>query len=418
MKYKFHINAARLGFTIAVISFFMISSFGMAQSLEKYLDQAAKNNPGLKAKYTEFEAALQRIPQVSSLPDPSLSFGYFVSPVETRIGPQKARFSLTQMFPWFGTLAAQKDAATLSAEAKYQAFLDAKNLLFFQVTAAWYPLYELNEMLRLQNENYEILTTYKQLATTAFSNAKGSMVDVIRVDIMIDNSATDIMLLKEKLRPLRTAFNKLLNRPEWSSIEVASALDISGMETGIDGDSLFAENPMLKSFDLKIKSAEAQEKAAFRHGLPKFGIGLSYILVDERPDLNIADNGKDAFMPMLSMTIPLFRKKYRAAVKEARLNQTRFTLNKSNLENNLLSAYDLANYKMEQAKQRHILYGEQISKTRQAIDLLHSAYGNSGKDFEEVLRMQQQLLRYEMSKATAVKEYYTAEAQRKYITGR
>ncbi|KAA3619395.1 MAG: TolC family protein [Calditrichaeota bacterium] len=418
MKNRFRINTAGFIFSIVAISVFLIASVGMAQTLEAYLEQAAENNPGLKAKYTEFEMAMQRIPQVSSLPDPSLSFDYFVSPVETRIGPQKARFSLTQMFPWFGTLAAQKDAATLSAEAKYQAFLDAKNQLFFQVTAAWYPLYELNEMLRLQNENYEILTTYKQLATTAFSNAKGSMVDVIRVDILIDNSATDIALLEEKLKPLRTAFNKLLNRPDSSLIEVATALDIGAMEAGIEADSLFVENPMLKSFDLKINAAEAQERAAFRHGLPKFGVGLSYVFIDERPDVNIVDNGKDAFMPMLSMTIPLYRKKYRAAVKEAQLQQMNFTLKKSNLENNLLSAFDMANYKMEQAKQRHILYGEQIGKTGQAIDLLHSAYSNSGKDFEEVLRMQQQLLRYEMSQATAVKEYYTAEAQRKYITGR
>ena len=114
---------------------------GSAQNLEEYFQIAAENNPGLEAKYKAFEAALERIPQANSLQDPTFSFGYFISPVETRVGPQRARFSLTQMFPWFGTLKASGDVATLNAEAQYQVFLDARHKLYYQVAAAYYPLY-------------------------------------------------------------------------------------------------------------------------------------------------------------------------------------------------------------------------------------------------------------------------------------
>merc|ERR1712000_551534 len=114
----------------------VLISMGLySQTLEEYFKIAAENNPGLLSQYKEFEAVLQKVPQVSTLPDPSLSFGYFISPVETRVGPQRARFSLTQMFPWFGTLKAQEDVATLMAEAKYQEFLDARNKLLYQVAA-------------------------------------------------------------------------------------------------------------------------------------------------------------------------------------------------------------------------------------------------------------------------------------------
>ena len=86
---------------IIFILFFAYNAKG--QSLNDYYTIAAENNPELKAKYKEFEAAMQKIPQVSSLPDPNLSMGYFISPVETRLGPQNVRLSLSQMFPWFGT---------------------------------------------------------------------------------------------------------------------------------------------------------------------------------------------------------------------------------------------------------------------------------------------------------------------------
>jgi outer membrane protein, heavy metal efflux system len=103
-----------------LMAMLLYSSMGFAQTLDDYFKIAAENNPGLQAVYKEYEAALQKVPQVSTLPDPVFSFGYFISPVETRVGPQQAKFSLTQMFPWFGTLKAQGDAAALMAEAKYQ----------------------------------------------------------------------------------------------------------------------------------------------------------------------------------------------------------------------------------------------------------------------------------------------------------
>ena len=124
-----------------------------AQTLDDYFQVAAENNPGLLSKYKNFEAAMQRVTQLSSLPDPNLSFGYFISPVETRVGPQQARFSLTQMFPWFGTLSFQEEAASLSAEAKYQEFLDARNKLYYQVAASYYPLYELEKLISIEEES-------------------------------------------------------------------------------------------------------------------------------------------------------------------------------------------------------------------------------------------------------------------------
>src|SRR6056297_2750922 len=118
-----------------------------AQTLETYFKIAAENNPGLKAKYMEYEIAMEKIPQVSSLPDPSFSFGFFISPVETRVGPQRAKFSLSQMFPWFGTLKARGDAAAFMAEAKFQAFINERNRLLYKVSAAYYPLYELEKVI-------------------------------------------------------------------------------------------------------------------------------------------------------------------------------------------------------------------------------------------------------------------------------
>ena len=405
-------------YIIITVITFGFSILANAQSLDEYFKIAAENNPGLQAKYKSFEAAMERVAQVSSLPDPNLSFGYFVSPVETRVGPQRARFSLTQMFPWFGTLKAQEDVATLMAEAKYQEFLDARNKLLYQVAAAYYPLYELKRLVEIENENISILTSYKDIASVKFQNGKGAMVDVLRVDIMLKDAATNLSILEQKKKPLEIRFNKLLNRQEDETIIVQDSLYVENLPVTYRRDSLLTSNPLLDELDLKIKASEAQELAATKQGMPKIGVGLDYVIVGQRTDMSVPDNGQDVLMPMVTMSLPIFRGKYKAAQKEAQLMHESYALQKEDAVNRLTSTYEMIWFEIQKQLDQIILFEEQIMTSQQSLNLLFTAYGNSGKDFEEVLRMQQQILRYQKMKATALSDYNIAIAELDYITAK
>jgi len=389
-----------------------------SQTIDDYFKIASENNPELNAKHKEFEAALQRVSQVNSLPDPTFSFGYFISPVETRLGPQQVRFSLTQLFPWFGALKAQGDAAALMAEAKFQLFMDARNKLYFKVAAAFYPLYELNDWIKIEAENIRILESYKTITTKKFENGNGSMVDVLRVDIMLKDAQTNLNILKAKEKPLTTIFNKLLNRPENEQIVMASSLKAENLPENFRKDSLLAANPTLKALDLKLEASKATELASQKQGLPKFGIGLDYVMVGKRSDVTMPDNGKDVIMPMITMTIPIFRGKYNASVKEAQLMQESYAYQKEEMTNSLLSNYEMAWFEIQQQQQLLELYEQQIQTTQQSLNLLFTSYGNSGKEFEEVLRMQQQLLKYQKMRATALTQYQIAVAKINYLTSK
>ncbi|HRW43646.1 MAG TPA: TolC family protein [Flavobacteriaceae bacterium] len=402
-------------FTIILV---LISALSNGQTLEEYFKIAAENNPGLLSQYKEFEAALQKVPQVSSLPDPNLSFGYFISPVETRVGPQKARFSLTQMFPWFGTLKAQGDAATLMAEAKYQSFLDARNKLFYEVSAAYFPLYELKEWVKIEENNIAILESYKTVSNTKFKNGLGTLVDVLRVDVFLKEAQTNLGILKRKEIPLLASFNKLLNRNEFENVSIPEAVTINVLPIDYVKDSLVINHPLLNSLELKVKAAEASERAALKQGLPKIGVGLDYVMVDKRTDMIVTDNGKDVLMPMLTLSLPIFRGKYKAAEKEAQLMQESYTLQKTEITNSLKSNYEMALFDIKQQIDMISLFDEQIIESEQALNLLFTAYGNSGKDFEEVLRMQQQLLKYDKLRISALAQYEIALAKLNYITAK
>ena len=399
---------------IIFILFFAFNAKG--QSINDYYTIAAENNPELKAKYKEFEAAMQKIPQVSSLPDPNLSLGYFISPVETRLGPQNMRFSLTQMFPWFGTLKAQKNATTLLAESKYQAFLNTKNQLFYQVATVYYPLYELVKLKNIEQDNIKILESYKNIANSKFENGKGNLVDVLRVDIMIKDAETNLEILNKKEPALTSWLNSILNRKYDEKIVVAQEMEVLELPFQYRKDSI-ATNPLLQELELKKQASEAAIEVARKQGLPKLGLGLDYVVVGKGMN-NFPDSGKDVIMPMVTFSLPIFRKKYTAAANEAKLMQESYSFQREAIENKLNGTYYKLSFELERERDLLKLYEGQVTTLSKSLNLLFSYYSNANKDFEEVLRMQQELLKYQKLQLSSISTFYLKLAELNYLTAK
>ncbi|CAM3945135.1 MULTISPECIES: TolC family protein [Flavobacterium] len=401
---------------ILILSILFFAYNVEGQSINDYYTIAAENNPELKAKYKEFEAAMQKIPQVSSLPDPNLSMGYFISPVETRLGPQNMRFSLSQMFPWFGTLKAQKNATTLMAESKYQAFLNAKNQLYSQVATVYYPLYELLKLKDIEQENIKILESYKNIATSKFENGKGSLVDVLRVDIMLKDAQANLEILTKKEPALTSWLNSILNRKYNEKIVISKDLQIMELPIEYRKDSI-ASNPILQELELKKQASEVATEVARKQGLPKLGLGLDYVLVGKGMN-NFPDSGKDIIMPMVSVSLPIFRKKYNAATKEAKLMQESYSFQKEAYENKLNGTYYKLVFELEKERDLLKLYEGQVLTLSKSLNLLFAYYSNANKDFEEVLRMQQELLKYQKMQLSSTSTFYIKLAELDYLTAK
>lgn len=387
------------------------------QTLDDYFKIAAENNPSLKSAFTEYEVALQKIPQASALQDPTFSFGYFISPVETRVGAQQAKFSLSQMFPWFGTLKANKNYATLEAESKFQNFIDLRNKLHFDISSAYYALYEVRKFQEIEKENINLLESYKRISSQRYSNGKGNMVNVLRVDILINESEANLNNFIAKEKPLVTKFNLLLNRDKNELVNTETS-DISILNDDFKTDENILNNPLIKAIDLKVESSKAKEVIAHKNALPKIGLGVDYVLVRERSDMDMIDNGKDVLMPMVSISIPIFSKKNNAAIKEAQLLQKSFTQKKESLINNLITEYEMNKFTTQEQLNNLSLYKKQVDVTQKSLDLLVKAYSHSGNDFEEVLRTQQLLLNFKKMYVTAQIKYNTAVEKINYLTAK
>ncbi len=448
---------------------FFTASGQQPDSLVHYLEMASKNNPLVLQKFHEYQAALQKIPQAGSLPDPELSMGIFLSPMEIIAGKQVADLRLMQMFPWFGVLKNAKDEMSLMANARYESFRDTRNQVLFDVQRTWYELFKTSQNIRITEKNIQILKSIEQLALTKFrtggetgagassatpntgntlqdnNNALGSsgmsgmsntpamnaspsgpvmtgsggmgaapsqsgMTDVIRVQIEMSDLENNITLLKSRLQTQSAKFNGYLNRPANALVSLPDSILADTLNNLLlqVSDSLLTVNPMPGMWQYEQQSLVAREKMISRMGLPMVGIGLNYSVI-QKSHMSASDmNGKDMLMPMVTVTLPVYRKKYKAMQNEAGLMQAAAGQGFQAAVNALQSEYYEAVQLYHDAKRRMELYAHQNRLATQSYDIMTKSFSASGTGLSDLLRYRQLLLDYENRQVEAIADYNTA----------
>jgi cobalt-zinc-cadmium efflux system outer membrane protein len=391
----------------------ILLSFALqGQKLSDYQQQAVENNPSLLAVYKQFEADLTKVQQVNNLTDPTLSVGVFISPVETRVGPQQARFSLTQMFPWFGTLKAKGDVAALQAEASYQRFVEQQNKIRFQVAAAYFPMVEIEKIREIQLENREVLSSWKRLATVKYENNQTALTDILRLDIRIKEIETELQLLDDETRALKVSFNRLLNRSDTAEVLLE---DTTYLTRTVPVLPDWNQNPKLAELSKRMQANRNQLTVIEKSGLPKIGAGIDYLVIGERTDANVVDNGKDALMPMVSVSLPIFRRKYSEAARETKLKIEGLQYSIENTENMLVSQYEKLRFEANREIQLQLLYASQLEETRQIQNLLFTEFSDSGEQLDALLRVQMELLGYRVKQVKSETRLQTKIANLDYL---
>jgi cobalt-zinc-cadmium efflux system outer membrane protein len=120
---------------------------------------------------------------------------------------------------------------------------------------------------------------------------------------------------------------------------------------------------------------------------------------------------------MVSLTLPIYRKKYKAMRHEAELMRDAATMSAENTTNDLRVSFQQTLQSLYDADRRVKLYTDQAKLADKSVQLLIASFSASSADFVEVLRMQQQLLDYQFKQVEAVVDKNTSIARVVYLTG-
>ncbi len=398
---------------IVLLLAWMASTFAVkAQTLDSLLKKAYNNNPELKALQLEYEAALQKGPQVSQLPDPTVGVGVPVLRPETRLGGQVFSVSASQMFPWFGTLKAKEDVELTMAKSKYERVAAERLNIDYQIKTAYYNLDLLQAKQNILRKNIRIFETLEKVALAKVESGKSIASDVLTVRIKLEELNQRIRVLEEQKLAYTATINEAINNPLNSAIQIdTTQITIAEIEYNIEQfrKIIQANHPLIKQLNWNIETSNKALALNALEGKPSFGVGLDYSLVNGRTDAFPVNNGRDILIPKVMVSIPIYRKKYAAKKEEESLKQQAFEFQKESLTNRMISGIQGYKSEYESAKLIFELANKQIKISNSAYDILLADYSSKGNRFDELMKLQSDINRYEIEIIKSIVQSHLAK---------
>ncbi|MEQ6122601.1 TolC family protein, partial [Pseudotenacibaculum sp. MALMAid0570] len=224
-----------------------------------------------------------------------------------------------------------------------------------------------------------------------------------------------IEVLEQQFLSEQTQVNTLLNREKNFKIEVLDSLVMPKSLDVVSTDNL-SLHPELLKYDKLYKSVEQSELLNQKEQKPMIGFGLDYVAVSERPNMSFSDNGKDIVMPMVSLSIPIFNKKYSSKTKQNQLKQEELLFDKQARQNKLMGMLDVAINERVASKISFDTYKRNLEKADNAEQILLKSYESGTINFNDVLDIQELQLKFQMKQIEAIKGFYMQSTIINYLS--
>lgn len=363
--------------------------------LQSYLTQALAANPRLEAFERRYEAAMQRIPQASALPDPMFQVTHFVESVQTRTGPQKNVFLLSQKIPWFGKLSSRQNVASAEAEALWYAYQNQQLMLARMVSLRFYEYGYTKEAIQLTQKNRDLLRELEPIVEEKVRSG-GDLNALLRLKVEIGAIDDRLQSLRQKRVAQSAKLGELLALTEstllpWPEWEAPETISLDGLSLAA---SIQANNPELQMLERKITSAAARREIARLESYSDITLGLNYIRVGD-PVVNptTPDAGHDPWGFTVAVNVPIWFEKYNAAKAEALATQRSFESEYDNRLNELRAELFASLAILDDANRRLKLYGDELlGLAEQAVENTRSSYESGRTGILEVIDSERSLL--------------------------
>jgi outer membrane protein TolC len=304
---------------VLVSGFLLATSPLQAATLDLLVQEALTNNPDLAAAKARWQQFAYKTPQAGSLQDPELSFTFSSYPVDSFSSSETPmtgnELRLAQKFPFPGKLENRTDLAREQErwfEAVYQ---DQHYQVARKVKDAWYRLYFNGKAIDVTERNMALIDDIIRLTEVRYETGTGLQQDVLKAQVQRSRLMEKLMSLRQQRTVIQSELNRLLSRPSEETYDVPGELELVPTEKTLETfQSAAAENrPMNNAFQSLIQRYRYQNTLAELDDYPDMTLFASWRFRDDA----LPDGGTDFISAGVSVNLPVYRDKRRAAKAEA-----------------------------------------------------------------------------------------------------
>ncbi|MGE0680245.1 MAG: TolC family protein [Candidatus Binatia bacterium] len=279
-------------------------------NLGKLMHETAENNPEIKAARQRWEASQAVIPQVQTLPDPRVNFGY------KDMMEREEMYGLSQEIPFPGKLRLRGAIASREAERAEQEYMATRLRVIARLKEAFYDLHLIHKSIEIVDKNKLLLQDFESTARARYGVGRATQQDVFRAQTEISRVLARLATLAQRKESLRAEINRLLNRPPFAPLGAPPEIAVTPLRQGLPELTTILDraSPLLRA---RVKDVERGDEAvalARREYFPDFEInGFGFY------NETMNENG---YQLMLGVKIPLYyATKQREGVREAFANR-------------------------------------------------------------------------------------------------
>jgi outer membrane protein TolC len=278
----------------------------------------------------------------------------------------------------------------------------------FGVKRAYYQLYFQAEKIRVNREVAKLLHELEDSARAQNEAGKGTLQDVLRIQMDQDRLQTEFLNLEHSRAALLAQFKAALGlKVDDSTPPLPSRFESASRDLPAERilETAIAENKRLKSMDAEIRSAAASITLARRARLPDFSLGF---MADVKANPTLYRFPGDPG----TISLPIWRDKIAAQIAEAQFNKRSAEARLSAQEIALgLDFVEKWHVYQETSDTLDLLENQLLPKARQSLEFARANYPSGQTDFASIAEAGRALLNLEMEKvdSTAQREIVLAE---------
>ncbi len=379
-----------------------------ADSLDALVDQALADNPELKSSEARWQAFSERVRQAGTFDDPMLMLkvqnALIRDPLAFDRDVMTAKvIGVSQMLPFFGKRALQREGAERAAESERWSFEERKVELRRMVKETWYQLYFVDRSREIVEKNIGILDDLTRFAETMYGAGQGLQQDVLKAQVERSKMEDMRISLRQVRRSLEASLNTLLYRPAGTAVATIAELNLTPVDfEEAELERLAAENrPRIRALTAQVEKARVSRKLGEKEFYPDFTVSLEYM----QREPAMGEKGFDMYGAGVTFNLPVQRQRRHAMVAEA-ASETRMAQEELNMLRNEIR-FGIANTlaRLERTRQLAELYRRGIlPQAGHSLEAAMAAYRVGKADFMNVLDSQMALFNFE-------REYYDAVAE-------
>ncbi|MEP6534969.1 MAG: TolC family protein [Bryobacteraceae bacterium] len=392
--------------------------------LDNYVRLALDRNPGLSRALAQYRSVLQRLPQVGALPDPMLAFTNYLRTPETRVGSQTNAITLSQQFPWFGTLGLREQVAAKEAAGYRQQYEAAKGEAVRQVKTAYYTLAFIDLALDINDEERLLLDHYEKLAESRYQQGAGLQQAAVKLQAEITRLQSRLEELRSRRVDAEAALNNLMNRPAETPVAKITLPPVPVVV--VDYRQLYQigrrNRPEVLASLLGIERDEKRIELARKDYWPSFNLGGTFVNVVGRQmapgAMPIDSNGMNVVSFNLGINLPVHRSRYDAGVAEATEAKLASTLDYQQTVNAVESSIRGVGFRISTLREQMTVFNTTlVPQTQQSLQSAEAAYSTGSLGVLDLLDSQRVLLEVRLGLAQFTTDYMKSLADMERAIG-